>query len=269
MVDIKFKKVPSWCPYSVKQISDLFEFDLNKDIGFVNYKCAHCNKSKKINASALRKEIKKGMFTSLCTECRADVQRSKKEVFKLKKVPNWVSEWLVQNNKSIKDIEDNLNDGDVIDINHGNCIHRGIEFKCVRCNGIMNAPVSRLIRSIKGIKFTGFCRQCMSSVRHKVSLDKPRIQPNGYAIIQKSLIPLEHHWLFDWSNPVMTHRYNMAVKLNRPLNSNEIVHHIDGNKSNNNISNLELWNDSHPPGQRIEDKISWAKQILELYKDYN
>jgi hypothetical protein len=33
------------------------------------------------------------------------------------------------------------------------------------------------------------------------------------------------------------------------------------------IENLELWSKSQPSGQRVEDKILWAIEILEDYKD--
>lgn len=36
------------------------------------------------------------------------------------------------------------------------------------------------------------------------------------------------------------HRYLMEQKIGRKLNFNEVVHHIDGNKLNNNIDNLEI-----------------------------
>ena len=36
------------------------------------------------------------------------------------------------------------------------------------------------------------------------------------------------------------HRYVMQQFLGRKLKKNEVVHHIDGNKSNNNIENLQL-----------------------------
>lgn len=45
----------------------------------------------------------------------------------------------------------------------------------------------------------------------------------------------------------------------------ENVHHINGDKLDNRIENLELWSTSQPCGQRIEDKIQWAKQILNQY----
>lgn len=36
------------------------------------------------------------------------------------------------------------------------------------------------------------------------------------------------------------HRYTMEQSLGRELTSDEIVHHIDGNKFNNNIKNLQI-----------------------------
>lgn len=41
-------------------------------------------------------------------------------------------------------------------------------------------------------------------------------------------------------NEILEHRLVMAKKLKRPLKKEEIVHHIDGNRTNNKISNLYL-----------------------------
>lgn len=40
---------------------------------------------------------------------------------------------------------------------------------------------------------------------------------------------------------VAEHRLNMSRKMRRPLRRHEVVHHIDGNPQNNDLSNLELF----------------------------
>jgi len=61
------------------------------------------------------------------------------------------------------------------------------------------------------------------------------------------------------------HRIIMEKRLGRPLRRDETVHHKNGDRSDNRIDNLELWSSRHPKGQSIQDKVQWAKEILELY----
>ncbi|MFH5806046.1 HNH endonuclease [Alienimonas sp. DA493] len=60
----------------------------------------------------------------------------------------------------------------------------------------------------------------------------------------------------------LEHRLMMTWKEGRPLKRHEEVHHIDNNKTNNHPDNLELWDHSQPPGGRVSDLTTWAKQYL-------
>lgn len=66
---------------------------------------------------------------------------------------------------------------------------------------------------------------------------------------------------------VAEHRYVMEQIIGRLLLSDETVHHINGVRSDNRPENLELWSSSHPRGQRVQDKVAWAREILALYGD--
>lgn len=63
----------------------------------------------------------------------------------------------------------------------------------------------------------------------------------------------------------LQHRVVMEEYLNRPLLAHENVHHMNGQRDDNRIENLELWSRAQPSGQRVEDKISW---MIEFLSDY-
>ena len=62
------------------------------------------------------------------------------------------------------------------------------------------------------------------------------------------------------------HRLVVELDIGRELLAGENIHHINGVRDDNRIENLELWSTAQPAGQRIPDKVQWAKELLALYE---
>ena len=90
---------------------------------------------------------------------------------------------------------------------------------------------------------------------------KRRKYKNGYWLIY---IPGQNG---EPPRELFEHRYVMEQKLGRRLLTAETVHHIDGDRGNNSLSNLELFKSRHGPGQRVVDLVAEALAIARQYPE--
>jgi len=87
---------------------------------------------------------------------------------------------------------------------------------------------------------------------------------HGYRFVPVSA---KDRGLTDDMSPVLEHRLVMARHLGRPLHEDENVHHRNGDRLDNRLENLELWSTTQPKGQRVADKLAWAREMLRRYDD--
>jgi HNH endonuclease len=92
--------------------------------------------------------------------------------------------------------------------------------------------------------------------------DGRRVDPvSGYAYVRApgSLEAKKGGWGLE-------HRVVMSNHLGRPLWPDESVHHVNGQRDDNRLENLELWSRQQPAGQRVEDKLAWCREFLARYE---
>ncbi|HXV71033.1 MAG TPA: HNH endonuclease [Acidimicrobiia bacterium] len=87
---------------------------------------------------------------------------------------------------------------------------------------------------------------------------------HGYVVIP---VPPDFRHLTNGNSSTAEHRLVMARHLGRPLRDDENVHHINGDRTDNRLENLELWSTSQPSGKRVADLLEYAQVLIDRYED--
>lgn len=135
---------------------------------------------------------------------------------------------------------------------------------CPRCREIRSRPAGEVFKESQRKNFKGYCRPCSSAAIRDGDHRQIRTRRthsrnnNGYSLLTSMAVKEEDLPLFramqDKSYTVLEHRWVMAKAIGRPLRSNESVHHKNGDRQDNRIENLELWERGQPAGQRAHER---------------
>lgn len=136
---------------------------------------------------------------------------------------------------------------------------KSVERTCSQCGKVYRRFLSQIADGDSGC-----CGQvCFKAAKRAAAIGSKKKTSDGYVVV---FLP-DHPQAQPSTGYVMEHRLVMEEIIGRPLLSGEEVHHKNGIRNDNRPTNLEFWEFSQPAGQRVEDKVAWARQMLEQYGD--
>lgn len=116
---------------------------------------------------------------------------------------------------------------------------------CPGCGASSWQARSHLAAWVAAGIFTGLCMKCGGDA-HRLRHPPKTVLQSGYVAVAISAVAKEDLSLYramraPHGGPLGEHRWVMAKHLGRPLLAWELVDHMDGDKQNNDISNLRIY----------------------------
>ena len=145
--------------------------------------------------------------------------------------------------------------------NDARCSVAGCD-RMARRNGMCHAHSTRVLRCGDA--------QAAQAIAAKGEYGAGHVNKGGYRIMRSD------------GRHTGEHRLIGEAYLGRELTRSETVHHRNGQRAENTIGpcflspecrcpggrhNLELWSKAQVPGQRVADKLQWARELTTTYED--
>lgn len=126
-----------------------------------------------------------------------------------------------------------------------------VPIKCAKC-GREHLSFATTTRHPK---FTGMCKSCVHTGPESSTWKGGRVMKHGYIYVKVYPDHPFHPEMANNMGYIAEHRLVMAQHLGRPLQKRaEIVHHKNGNKTDNLIENLELYTSFKEHGKALQER---------------
>ena len=116
------------------------------------------------------------------------------------------------------------------------------KFKCDNCGNEVMRRKDEFLTCLKKHNDKKLCKKC-SMLNFNGYLNG-----SGYVVRHYTSFPKQYWYILKkmskYNGQITEHRAVMAINLNRIIEDNEIVHHINFNKQDNRIENLEILSSS-------------------------
>jgi len=200
-----------------KEFRGLF-FKFDSMNGHYGFQCQECPSRPKIgNKKQVLSRIERDSYLGVCRECISKSLRGKTLVTD-EEIIEWPNVLLIETQR----MENKIHILDRI---------------CISCDNVNTLRVSKLRAMLKrGTRIKEKCVDCRALETIKITLE-------GYVIEKDASHPNAGNT--GW---VLQHRKVISDAIGRPLKRTETVHHINGDRTDNRLENLQLRQGDHGVG---------------------